>query len=211
MPGGVPFFVYLSKHFIMETLKLDLSKRYSFADYLTWIDDKRRELIDGFINLMSPAPTRVHQKVAARVFGELWNQLSDNPCQAYFAPFDVRLPNNPDEISDEQVYTVVQPDISIICDLKKLDDKGCIGAPDFIIEIISPSTAKHDVEDKYRLYEKHGVREYWIVYPESKSISVFVLDKKGKYQLVWMFADDSKVKVNIFEGIVVDLEKVFKD
>ena len=195
----------------MDTLQLDLNKRYTYADYLTWMDDKRRELIDGFIKLMSPAPRRIHQEVAARLFTQLWNQFSDNVCKTYFAPFDVRLPNNPDEISDEQVYTVVQPDISVICDLTKLDDKGCIGAPDFIIEIISPGTAKLDVEDKYHLYENHGVKEYWIVYPESKTVSVLLLDAKGKFQLIGMFADDSKVKVNIFEDVTVELEEVFKE
>ena len=195
----------------MDTLQLDLNKRYTFADYLTWMDEKRRELIGGFIKMMSPAPRRIHQDVAARLFTQLWNQFSDKTCKAYFAPFDVRFPNNPGETSDEQVYTVVQPDISVICDLTKLDDKGCIGAPDFIIEIISPGTAKHDVEDKYHLYENHGVKEYWIVYPESKTVSVFLLDAKGEFQLIGMYADDSKVKVNIFEDVVVELEEVFKD
>jgi len=195
----------------METLQLDLNKRYTFADYLTWMDDKRRELIDGFINLMTPAPLRIHQEIAANLYLEIGNQLSDKPCKAYFAPFDVRLPNNPNEISDEQVYTVVQPDISIICDLTKLDKKGCVGPPDLIVEIISPATAKHDIEDKYRLYEKHGVKEYWIVYPESKSVSVFLLDSSGKYQIVGMYADDTKVKVNIFDNVTIDLKEVFKD
>ncbi len=195
----------------METLHLDLKKRYTFADYLTWMDDKRRELIDGFINLMTPAPLRIHQEIAANLYLEIGNQLSDNPCKAYFAPFDIRLPNNPNEILDEQVYTVVQPDISIICDLTKLDKKGCIGPPDLIIEIISPATAKHDIENKYRLYEKHGVKEYWIVYPESKSVNVFLLNSSGKYQMVGMFADDSEVKVNIFNNVTIDLKEVFKD
>jgi Uma2 family endonuclease len=195
----------------METLQLDLNKRYTFADYLTWMDDKRRELINGFIKLMTPAPLRIHQEIASNLFLRIGNQLADNPCKTYFAPFDVRLPNKPDETSDEKVYTVVQPDISVICDLTKLDERGCIGAPDFIIEIISPATAKHDVEDKYRLYEKHGVKEYWIVFPESKSVSVFSLDANGKYQLVGIYADDSKVKVNIFEDVTVELEEVFKE
>lgn len=195
----------------MDTLQLDLDKRYSYADYLTWMDDKRRELINGFIKMMSPAPRRIHQEVASSLFLIIGYQLANNPCRAYFAPFDVRLPKNPGETSDEQVYTVVQPDISVICDLSKLDDKGCIGAPDFIIEIISPGTAKHDVEDKYHLYEKHGVKEYWIVYPESKAVSVFSLDIKGKFQMVGMYADDSVIKVNIFENISVDLKTVFME
>jgi Uma2 family endonuclease len=139
------------------------------------------------------------------------NALANCPCKIYFSPFDVRLPHNQEELGDKQVYTVVQPDISIICDLTKLDEKGCIGAPDFIAEIVSSSSAKHDIEEKFRLYERHGVREYWIVFPESKSVHVFVLDGNGKYQLVGMFAEDSKVRVNIFEDLVIDLKEVFKD
>ena len=195
----------------METLHLDLNKRYSFADYLSWVDDKRRELIDGFIEMMTPAPLRIHQEILFNLSLQLGNTLVISPCKIYFAPFDVRLPSHPDQISDEKVFTVVQPDISVICDLKKLDEKGCIGAPDFIIEIISPSTAKLDVEDKYRLYEQHGVREYWIVYPESKSVSVFLLDENKKYQLVGMFAGDSVVKMNIFEDVTVELTDIFKE
>ena len=195
----------------MDTLHLDLNKRYSYAEYLTWIDDKRRELINGFIKMMTPAPRRIHQEVAATLFAQLWHQLANNPCKAYFAPFDVRLPKNPNETSDEQVYSVVQPDILVICDLTKLDDRGCVGSPDFIIEIISPGTAKHDVEDKYHLYQKHGVKEYWIVYPESKTVSTFLLDKKGKFQLIGMYADDSIIKVNIFEDVTVILKEVFKE
>ena len=143
----------MQKQLFMDTLQLDLNKRYTFADYLTWMDDKSRELINGFIKMMSPAPRRIHQEVSARLFTQLWEHFSTKDCKVYFAFFDVRFPNNPDETSDEQVYTVVQPDISVICDLTKLDDKGCIGAPDFIIEIISPGTAKRDVEDKYYFYE----------------------------------------------------------
>jgi len=195
----------------MDTLNLDLTKRYTFADYLTWLDDKRRELIDGFIRMMTPAPTRIHQDLVFNLSYNIRNALKDCPCKIYLSPFDVRLPTNQKESGDKQVYTVVQPDVSIICDLKKLDDKGCIGAPDFIAEIISPSSAKHDIEEKFRLYEKHGVREYWIVFPESKSVHVFLLDENGKYQLVGMFAEDSLVRVNIFEDLVIDLKEVFKD
>lgn len=195
----------------MDTLNLDLSKHYSYADYLTWMDDSRRELYDGFIRDLTPSPLRIHQEISINIVFQLAVFFEHKTCKIYFAPFDVRLPNEPDKTNDHQVFTVVQPDISIICDLKKLDDKGCIGAPDFIAEIISPSSAKHDIEEKFRLYEKHGVREYWIVFPESKSVHVFLLDGNGKYQLVGMFAEDSLVNVNIFENLVIDLKEVFKD
>ena len=195
----------------MEPTHPDSNKTHTYADYLSWEDDKRRELINGFIKMMTPAPLRIHQEILFNLSLQLGNTLVISPCKVYFAPFDVRLPNHPDQVSDEKVFTAVQPDILVICDLKKLDEKGCIGAPDFIIEIISPSTAKLDVEDKYRLYEQHGVKEYWIVYPESKSVSVFLLDQNQKYQLIGMFAGDSVVKVNIFEDVTEELTEVFKE
>jgi len=218
MPNGIPFLFEITWYFCifvkiidMETIHLDLNKRYTFADYLTWMDNIRRELIDGFVKMMTPAPLRIHQEVSSRLFLSIGNQLAGKSCKVYYAPFDVRLPNNSEQIADEQVYTVVQPDISVICDLKKLDEKGCIGAPDFIIEIISPYTAKVDVEDKYHLYQKHSVKEYWIVYPESKSVSIFLLNNDQKYQLIGMFAGDSNVKVNIFEDVTVNLKEIFRD
>jgi len=194
----------------MNTIELDLTKRYTFADYLTWFDDIRRELIDGLVKLMSPAPLRKHQRISWILSMKIGNFLNMKKCQAYYSPFDVRLPKN-GEKGDNEIYTVVQPDICIICDLSKLDDRGCLGAPDMIIEIVSTGNPKHDVETKYKLYEQHGVREYWIVFPYEKTVSVFVLSEKGKYENVGMYADDSKVKVNIFEDLYIDLAEVFEE
>ncbi len=194
----------------MQTLDLDLTKRYSYADYLTWFDDVRRELIDGFINMMSPAPNRFHQKVFGKVYNHFFNYLKGKICEVYSAPFDVRFPKPKSEKSNKKIYDVVQPDICVICDPAKLDDKGCLGAPDFIIEIVSLGNAKHDIKKKYELYEKNGVREYWIITPYEKIVQVFVLEN-DKYQLKGTFTDEDQVKVNIFEDLVIDLKDVFAE
>ena len=149
-------------------LALDMTKRYTYADYLTWLDDVRRELIDGVVSLMS-APLRIHAKVSRNTVRALDDYLrkSNCSCEVYDAPFDVRIPHN-GETEDNKIYTVVQPDISVICDHAKLDDRGCCGAPDMIIEILSPGNRKKDMYDKFLLYEKAGVREYWIANPKTK-------------------------------------------
>jgi len=190
-------------------LHLDPEKRYTYADYLTWFDDKRRELFEGFIKMMPPAPSRIHQEISIRLSVELQNYLKKKNCKIYYAPFDVRLPNE-NEKTDNKIYTVVQPDICIVCDLTKLDDKGCLGSPDMIIEIVSPLNSKRDVEEKFELYQKHGIIEYWIVFPHEKTINIFLLNSSGKYDFKGMFAEDSKVPVNIFSGdLVIDLAEIF--
>lgn len=190
----------------MDDFTIDINKRYSFANYLTWIDDKRRELFDGFIKIMTPVPSSFHQEVSTELLTMFKNYLKKKKCKVFHAPFDVRLPNS-DETDDDKIFTVVQPDISVICDLSKIDKRGCLGAPDLIVEIVSLNS-KRDIEDKFKLYEKYGVKEYWIVYPYEKSISVFVLKNK-KYQLEGMYAERGKVKVNIFDDFYIDIEEVF--
>jgi len=194
----------------METLQLDLNKRYTYTDYLTWFDDIRRELIDGFIKLMSPAPLDIHQAISINLSGILWNYFRKKKCKLKHAPYDVRLPENGDT-ADNKTYTVVQPDLCVICDLTKIDRRGCIGAPDFIIEIVSQGNSKHDVDTKFNLYQKHGVREYWIVHPHDQTVNVFVLDNYGKYQFGGLYAKGTTVKVNIFDDLYIDLSEVFED
>jgi Uma2 family endonuclease len=195
----------------MNTLELDITKRYTFADYLTWADDVRRELFDGFIKLMTPAPVRRHQKLSRQLFVYFANFLDkkNGKCEVYHAPFDVRFPKKTKK-NNKDVYTVVQPDIVVVCDPEKLDDYGCIGAPDLIVEIVSPTSVTRDVKDKFALYEAEGVREYWIVYPGEDTISIFVLEN-GKYQLKGMYTKEDKVKPSIFDDLEIDLENVFKD
>ena len=194
----------------MQTLELDLTKRYSYADYLTWFDDKRRELIDGIISLMSPAPSMKHQEVSRNMLRIFANFLHKKTCKVFYAPFDVRLPKN-GEKENEKLFNVVQPDLCIICDPSKIDDKGCLGAPDMIVEIISLSNTKHDVKTKFELYQKHGVKEYWIVFPYDKMVQVWLLDDNGKYQLQANFVEDDKIKVNILPECEIDLTDVFED
>jgi Uma2 family endonuclease len=196
----------------MNTIDIDFSKRYSYADYLTWMDEVRRELYDGIVKLMTPAPSRKHQKISAQFIRIFGNYLHKKRCEIYHAPSDVRLPKNKQSQSDRNIYTVVQPDLYIVCDLSKLDDRGCLGAPDLIIEIVSGKNAKRDTRDKYSIYELHGVREYWIVNPNDENVNVFVLDDMGKYQFRGIFAGDEKIPVNIFNGeLEIDLSEVFTD
>jgi len=194
----------------MDSLNLDLNKRYSYADYLTWMDDVRRELFDGFIKLMTPAPSRRHQELSVSLTLQIGNFLLHKKCKLYHAPSDVRFPKDNKNKDDKLVYTVLQPDIFVVCDLSKLDDRGCLGAPDMIIEIVSPKNSKRDLKDKFEIYQQFGVREYWIVNPNDENVNVFVLDEKGKFQLVGMYAEDDKIPVNIFNGdLKIDLTEVF--
>ena len=190
----------------MELL-LDLKKRYTYADYLTWADDKVRELIDGFIKMMSSAKP-VHQEASVSLSSELRMYIKKNKgkCKVY-PDIDVRLPKN-GEKNDNQIYNVVRPDISVVCDLSKIDDNGCLGAPDLIVEIQSFSTAKYDLNEKFKLYEASGVREYWVVYPQEKGIEVFLLQPDGKYDTGTRY-DSGKIPVHILEGCDIDFYDIF--
>lgn len=194
----------------MESVSIDIKKRYSYADYLTWTDDVRRELFEGVIKLMTPSPSRKHQATSRNLILELNKSLVDRTCEYYFSPSDVRFPKEKTKSSDKEIYTVVQPDIYLVCDLSKLDERGCLGAPDLIIEIVSAQNSKRDVKEKYELYEKYGVKEYWIVNPNDENLNVFFLDQNGKYQFVGLYAGDDKVPLNIFNGsVTVDLSRIF--
>jgi Uma2 family endonuclease len=128
----------------------------------------------------------------------------------YYAPFDVRLPLN-NETADDKIYDVVQPDICVICDPSKLDDKGCIGAPDLIVEVLSPSTLKYDWNYKFNLYEAAGVREYWIVNPKTKITNVFLLQPDGRYDLGTEYECNQQAPVAILEGLIINLNEIFED
>ena len=199
-----PFAVY-------GTLNLDEFKRYTYADYLTWFDDIRRELINGFIHLMS-APMRVHARVSAKLFSSVdaFIKKKKGKCHIYYAPFDVRLPLHRSK-EDDKIYNVVQPDICVICDLSKLDDKGCIGAPDLIVEVLSPSTLRNDWIYKFNLYELAGVREYWLVDPKEKTVNVFLLQPNGRYGSGTVYECNQKAPVRIFEGLEIDLNELFEE
>ena len=175
---------------------------YTYADYCTWDSDERWELIDGVPCAMAPAPSVAHQSISRRLIRQLDTFLHGKPCEVFYAPIDVRL--NADKGDD----TVVQPDIIVVCDKSKLEDgKAVIGVPDLVIEILSPSTARLDRITKLTLYRRSGVREYWIVDPDSKAVSVHVL-RDGEY-IVRAYSDGDSVPVHVLEGCNIDLPQVF--
>ncbi|OWY26127.1 Uma2 family endonuclease, partial [Sphingobacteriales bacterium UPWRP_1] len=185
---------------ITDIAAIDPNSCYSYADYLQWTFEEQLELIKGKIFKMSPAPNRRHQQISGELAKQIAVYLHKSNCKIYHAPFDVRLPDKKKSSPDNQIFTVVQPDICIICDPAKLDERGCLGAPDFIIEIVSPATIKKDLNEKYRLYEESGVREYWIVQPNDQTVTVFTLSEAGQYQLRKIYSASEEVPVNIFPG-----------
>lgn len=185
-----------------------LDERFTYGQYLEWDDEERWELIDGVPFNMTPAPVRRHQGILMRVSLIVGNFLSGKPCQAYFAPFDVRLPDKSEQ-DDNDVPTVVQPDLVVICDEKKLDDRGCRGAPDLVVEILSPSTSRKDIGVKFSLYERHGVREYWIIHPAEESLMVFTLGEDGRYGRPQGYGRGDMATSIVLEGLELDLEEVF--
>lgn len=157
---------------------MGLAKRdsayHTYGDYLAWPEDVRYELIDGDAYLMAPAPTVRHQDIAGEIFRQIANALEGNPCRVLVAPVDVLLPKT-DE-ADARIDTVVQPDVLVVCDPAKVGERRVRGAPDFVVEVLSPSTAGHDMVLKRRLYERHGVREYWLIHPTDRVLTVYRLE-----------------------------------
>jgi Uma2 family endonuclease len=164
---------------ITSLSQLDLNQNYTYADYLTWQLDEFVELIRGKVKRMSPAPRVRHQTISFNLGASIKIALRGKHCQGFAAPFDVRLAKTTPN-GDAQITTVVQPDICVICDPRKLDEFGCVGAPDWIIEILSPGNTAHDSKTKFDLYEENGVREYWLVHPGLKNVAVYVLGE-GRY------------------------------
>lgn len=185
-----------------ESLNPDGS--YTYLDYLKWQFTERVELIKGRIFKMSPAPATKHQKVLRNMFVRIVNQTKQN-CQVFCAPFDVRLPVK----NAAKDTTVVQPDICMVCDESKLDEKGCNGAPDLIIEIVSETNRKHDTETKFNIYEQSGVKEYWLVFPETQTVLRYVLENEKYIGLPPLVAGQTLNSPN-FKQIVINLNEVFE-
>jgi Uma2 family endonuclease len=183
---------------------LDLTKTYNYSDYLLWQFSERVELIKGFINKMSPAPSSSHQKISANLSGVFYENLKRSSCNFYAAPFDVRLPIK----SANKDTTVVQPDLCIICDESKLDKRGCNGAPDLIVEIVSQSNSKHDVKTKFELYQEAGVLEYWIIEPYDKILFVYTLID-GKYIGLQPQTEGDTINSPLFPDLEITLDDVF--
>ncbi len=182
--------------------------RYSYAEYLTWEIDGMVELIKGKVFKMAAAPRRIHQEIAAKVFTRIFNFLEGKPCKVYPAPFDVRLPVHSKK--NEDIFTVVQPDICVVCDPSKLDDAGCIGAPDLIVEILSPGNNRKELQNKYEVYEEYGVKEYWIIHPAEQTLIIYTL-KESKFVPSRLFTSGDIISSNGMEGFSLDLDYVFRD
>ncbi len=174
---------------------------FTYGDYCNWSEDERWELIDGQAYAMS-APSRVHQEIVLELGRQIANYLKGKPCKPYIAPFDIRLPKKNEK--DDKIDTVVQPDISVICDRNKLDDKGCRGAPDWIIEILSPSTAIRDMDIKFKLYQAHGVKEYWLINPQEKWGMIYILNAQQTYERSKMFPLSETTQVTLFPDLSID-------
>jgi len=180
--------------------------RYTYADYIEWPDNGERwEIIDG-IAYMLTAPNDRHQQIVAQLTAEFVMYLRGRQCQAFTAPYDVVLPGKNE--TEMTASNVVQPDLLVICDRSKRDGKKCIGAPDLVIEVISPSTVKRDILHKYRLYERSGVREFWLVQPSDSIIQQY-LNAEGEFKYVGAFARDDEISPAIFPEMVINLNNVF--
>jgi Uma2 family endonuclease len=190
--------------------QLDLNKTYSYADYLTWQFGEIVELVKGKISTMSPAPSVSHQRIELKLALEIGNYFKGKKCELFVAPFDVRLYDRKKSIlANQDIHTVVQPDLCVICNPEFLDEQGCNGAPDWIIEILSKGNSKREMQVKYELYREAGVSEYWIVYPNDCAIHQFVLNENERYDLVKMFTDDDVATSYLFPELEIKLEEIF--
>lgn len=183
--------------------QLDLNKTYTYADYLTWKFKDRVELILGKVFRMSPAPSTHHQHCVSALNAIFYNHLINKPCRVFPAPFDVIFP-----LSAEP-DTVVQPDVTVVCDQSKITERGCIGVPDLVVEVVSRSSVKRDLHEKYNLYESAGVKEYWLVNPMDRSVVIFVLQATGQYQPAKPLTYGDKATSQVLAGLVIEVDDLF--
>lgn len=181
---------------------------FTYGDYCAWPDEERWELIDGEAFDMTPAPGLAHQEVALAMAVQISGHLRDRPCRVFIAPFDVRLPKAGE--ADDLVDTVVQPDLSVICDPSKLDERGCRGAPDWVVEVLSPSTAGKDQIRKRELYERQGVREYWLVHPVDRVLTIYRLHDGG-FGMPEITLLEGRTPCAVVEGLEIDWAEVLAE
>lgn len=191
---------------IHKVSDIDLSATYSYANYLSWKFQERVELIKGKLFQMS-APSVNHQRLLGFIHAEMYNYLRNHPCEVFSAPFDVRFPD--DSILSNKVYTVLQPDICVICDQSKLDRRGCIGAPDIVVEILSHGNSRMELKNKFDIYEQYGVREYWVVHPEKRSFLKYLLNDSGVFVAGGLYGGGAEFVSDILPGFRLNIEEVF--
>lgn len=183
-------------------------QKYTYVDYLKWDQEERWELLDGVPYNMSPAPSRKHQECVGELYRRFANYLEGKKCRAFISPFEVCLLVNGASI-DEEIENVVQPDVLIVCDEQKLNERGCKGSPDLVVEVLSPATAKKDRNEKLKLYEQAEINEYWIVDPVHETIEVLIL-RDGKYGHAETYSNVDELSVGIFEDLIINLSGIFK-
>lgn len=191
----------------MRVEEPDPSISYTYADYLKWKFEERLELFRGRIFRLS-APNTKHQQISRNLFIPIGTFLKDKKCQAFSAPFDVRLPVK-NRNKDHEVNTVVQPDICVVCDESKIDARGCCGAPDLVLEILSPGNSHKEIKLKFELYEEAGVKEYWIVYPEEESLAVFILNENNKYDGATLYSGKDNIESKAVPGLNINTREIF--
>ena len=196
----------------MKVEEPDLTGNYTYSDYMKWTVPDMMELIRGKIYKMSPAPRAVHQVVTGEVYRQIANYLKRKNCQVFIAPFDVRLPVSSKKKADKDITTVVQPDVCVVCDASKIDERGCLGAPDWIIEVLSPRTSAKDLSIKFEVYEEAGVREYWVIHPTEQTLMVYTLNENGKYQgkLKPHIRTDQIASITL-PDLIINLEEIFPE
>lgn len=194
---------------ITQFSQLDLSKSYTYADYLTWKFDEFVELIKGKVMRPMAGPSRRHQDYSTNLLRQILPYIAGSACRVYHAPFDVRL-TTAGANGDQQIRTVVQPDICVVCDPAKLDDRGCVGAPDWIVEILSPGNTTRDTRIKFDLYEESGVQEYWIVYPGVKTVAAFTL-VDSQYKLTAEYTETGPIPVATLPGLSLEWAEIFTE
>ena len=188
--------------------QLDPKGSYTYADYLLWKFSERVEIIKGKIFKMSPAPSRTHQDISWSLARQIDKVFHKTSCKMYAAPFDVRLINYKNSTLDNQIISVIQPDLCVICDLDKLDDKGCLGSPDLIVEILSPGNSNKEMDLKFDLYQENGVKEYWIVDPMQKTVFIYVLEN-DKYIGLKPLTESSVLQSVVFSKLKFRVKQIF--
>jgi Uma2 family endonuclease len=193
---------------ITKLSQLDLNKKYSYADYLLWKIKERVELHKGMIAEMSPAPNPTHQRVLRELFTVFELFFSNHKCELFFAPIDVRLLDKNKSTNDNKIYTVVQPDLIVVCDENKIDERGCLGAPDLVVEILSPGNSNKEMNIKYELYEEAGVKEYWMIHPTERQLLIYVLEN-GKFIGKKPIIESENAISYLFPKLKFPLKKIF--
>jgi Uma2 family endonuclease len=190
--------------------QLDLSKKYSYEDYLSWNFTDRVELIKGWLYKMSPGASMKHQRISLNFGSILHQHLRKTDCKVFQAPFDVRFINPAKTSSYKEIFDVVQPDVFVVCDPSKIDEKGCQGAPDIIFEILSKGNTKRDTQEKFNLYEENGVIEYWIISPQDEMVNIFELIN-GKYNFKGIYSRESTLTIKALSNFQISGEDLFEE